>query len=488
MARPRTNSGPKNAVWDAGEANPKQMQFYMARTPFVCYGGAKGGGKTHSIRTKAFGMALNYPGIRILIMRQTYPALEENHIAPMRRMAAQTGAATYNGTTHILSFVNGSTIRFGHWSGEDSEEEYQGQEYDVVFVDEATQFSERAFNYLGGLIRGANPFPKRMYLTCNPGGVGHRWVKRLFIDRQYKTNCANPEENENPEDYTFIFATVDDNTHMLEHSPNYLRMLSQMPEDLRRAYRYGDWDALGGGYFKEFQFATHMQAPFKIPEHWPRYRSFDYGLDCFACIWWAVDTDGRAWAYREVEEKGLIVKRAAAVCLENTPAHEKIQTTYAPWDMWARSKESGKTMAETFLTNGIPIIQAPRDRVQGHMAMKHMMSQMPLKDKYVISLFPEGKAPATLPGLMLFNDLTKVAADLRDIQTDEKNVNDCAKEPHEITHTVDAVRYFCVSRTTGAVDPVAPKKRTFEDMLDEKEENYDSYMCGGEPTESYLAG
>ena len=313
-------------------------------------------------------------------------------------------------------------------------------------------------------------------------------MKRLFIDRQYKTNCANPEENETPEDYTFIFATVDDNTHMLEHSPNYLRMLSQMPEDLRRAYRYGDWDALGGGYFKEFQFATHMQAPFRIPEHWPRYRSFDYGLDCFACIWWAVDTDGRAWAYREIEEKGLIVKRAAAVCLENTPVHEKIQTTYAPWDMWARSKESGKTMAETFLTNGIPIIQAPRDRVQGHMAMKHMMSQMPLKDKYVKSLFPEGKAPATLPGLMLFNDLTKVAADLRDIQTDEKNVNDCAKEPHEITHTVDAVRYFCVSRTTGAVDPVAPKERTFEDMLDEKEENYDSYMCGGEPTESYLAG
>ena len=156
--------------------------------------------------------------------------------------------------------------------------------------------------------------------------------------------------------------------------------------------------------------------------------------------------------------------------------------------MWARSKESGKTMAETFLTNGLPIIQAPRDGVQGHMAMKHMMSQMPLKDKYVKSLFPEGKAPATLPGLMLFSDLTKVAADLRDIQTDEKNVNDCAKEPHEITHTVDAVRYFCVSRTTGAVDPVAPKKRTFEDMLDEKEENYDSYMCGGEPTESYLAG
>ena len=274
---------------------------------------------------------------------------------------------------------------------------------------------------------------------------------------------------------------------MLEHSPNYLKMLSQMPEDLRKAYRYGDWDALGGGYFKEFQFATHMQKAFRIPDHWPRYRSFDYGLDMTACIWWAVDTDGRAWAYREVEEKGLIVQAAAQKILENSPIHEKIQATYAPWDMWARSKESGKTMAEIFLTNGVPIIQAPRDRVQGHMIVKSMMSKMPLKDPYVISLFPPGKAPAALPGIMLFDDLTKVAADLRDIQTDEKNVNDCAKLPHEVTHTVDAVRYFCISRSEVANKPVETRKRTFEDMIDEKEENYESYMCGGEPTEGYLA-
>lgn len=488
MARPRKASGPQNAVWDPGEANPKQLQFYQARTSFVGYGGAKGGGKTHAVRTKAFGGALFNPGIKIMIMRQTYPALQENHIDPLRREAARTGVATYNGTTHILTFFNGSIIRFGHWSGEDSEAEFAGQEYDWIFLDEATQFSERAFNYLGGMLRGSTPFPKRMYITCNPGGVGHRWVKRLFIDKQYKTNCANPEENEDPNDYTFIFATVDDNTHMLEHSPNYLRMLSNMPEDLRKAYRYGDWDALGGGYFPEFQFQTHMMKHFRIPDHWPRYRSFDYGLDCFACVWWAIDTDGRAWAYREVEEKGLIVKKAAMLCLENSPVHEKIQATYAPWDMWARSKESGKSMAEIFLTNGLPIIQAPRDRVQGHMAVKHMMAQMPLKDKYLISLFPEGKAPVTLPGLMLFNDLTKVANDLRDIQTDDKNINDCAKEPHEVTHTVDAVRYFCISRTLNAVNPVAEKKRTFEDMIDEKEENYESFMCGGEPDESYLAG
>jgi phage terminase large subunit len=484
MATPRKPKQDGYSVWDPGQANPKQLQFYRARTPFIAYGGAKGGGKTHAVRTKAFLGALMNPGIKILVMRQTYPALEENHIAPMRKLAAQTGAATYNGTTHMLTFANGSTIRFGHWSGEDSEDEYNGQEYDWIFIDEATQFSERAFNFLGGLLRGATPIPKRMYLTCNPGGVGHRWVKRLFIDKQYKQNMPNPEENENPADYTFIFATVEDNTHMLEHSPNYLRNLANMPEDLRRAYRYGDWDALGGGYFKEFQFQTHTMKPFRIPDHWMRYRSFDYGLDMFACIWWAVDTDGRIWGYREVEEKGLIAPKAAKLCLENSPAHEAIAATYAPPDMWNRMKETGKTIAELFLTNGVSIIRADNNRVQGHMLMKTMMAPMPLNDPYIISLFPKGKAPATMPGLMLFSTLRRVAEDIRDIQADEKNVNDCAKVPHEVTHTVDAVRYFCISRTLKTEEP---KKERRRDEDEEKEEDYESFMCGGEPTDGYMA-
>ena len=483
---PETSKDTNIVRWSPGEANPKQLLFYQATSMFVAYGGAKGGGKTHAVRIKAFlGACLN-PGIRIIIFRQTYPALEENHILPLKRMATQTGVATYNGTTKLLAFENGSTIRFGHWAGKDSEDEYNGQEYDWVFLDEATQFSERAFNILAGMLRGASPIPKQMFLTCNPGGVGHNWVKRLFIDREYKTNCSNPEENENPEDYTFIFATVEDNTHMLEHSPNYLRNLAQLPEDVRKAYRYGDWSTLGGGYFKEFKSHTHVMAPFRIPNHWKRYRSFDYGLDMFACIWWAVDSDGRAWAYREVEQKGLVIQQATALCLQNSPAHEKIEITFAPWDMWSRTKESGKTMADQFNSGGLPIIQSPRDRVQGHMAMKSMMVQMPLRDPYVISLFPEGQAPATLPGLMMFSDLERVIKDIQEIQADEKNPNDCAKEPHEITHSVDAARAFCASRVMPTEEPQEKKRRTYEDMLEEKEDNYESYMCGGEPGEDYI--
>ena len=387
----------------------------------------------------------------------------------------------------MLTFRNGSTIRFGHWSGEDSEDEYNGQEYEWIFIDEATQFSERAFNFLGGMLRGATDIPKRMYLTCNPGGIGHNWVKRLFITKDYHNDPANPEGNENPADYTFIFATVEDNVNMLEHSPNYLRNLAQMPDNLMRAYRYGDWDSLGGGYFKEFQTATHVRRPFRIPAHWPRYRSFDYGLDKFACIWWAVDTDGRAWAYREVEAEGQIVQQAVELCLQNSPPYESITATFAPWDMWSRSKVTGKTLAHDFIQNGLPIVQASRDRVQGHMAVKSMMAQIPLKDPYVRSLYPDGEAPATLPGFMMFDELHKVISDLQEIQADELNPNDCAKVPHEITHSVDAVRYFCVNFVENAEEQMPVRRRHFDDIEDDKHD-YESALCGGEASDAYITG
>ena len=327
-----------------------------------------------------------------------------------------------------------------------------------------------------------------MYLTCNPGGVGHRWVKRIFIDRQFKQNSDNPEENENPEDYSFIPATVEDNYHLMASSPGYVRMLANMPEDKRKAYRYGDWNAIGGNYFPEFSPASHVMKPFQIPEHWARYRSFDYGLDMFACYWWAVDEDGRSWCIREFTKKGLIVREAAEKILELTLPGENVAATYAPPDMWSRQKDTGKTMAELFMLNQVGLIKADNNRVQGHMMMKDAMAPRLLRDPYVMDMVrrPDGSVPDKLPGLMFFDVCKGAIGDIQDIQADEKNPNDCAKDPHEVTHTVDGVRYYCVSRVLPA-QPQKEQAGAWEDE-DEEQESYDEFMCGGEITAGYLIG
>lgn len=477
------HSSKKEIYFDPGVANEKQLEFFESTTLYTCYGGAKGGGKTWAVRTKAIVGALMNDGIKILIVRAHYPELEMNHIRPIQSIVMPLGCASYNGSTHIMSFENGSLIKFGHWSGDESENEYNGQEYDWIFIDEATQFSERAFRFLGGCLRGVNRFKKRMYLTCNPGGVGHWWVKRLFIDRKFKTDCKDPLQNENPDDYKFIFASAQDNKVMLEHSPGYLQSLAAMPN--ARAYLYGDWDAMGGNYFKEFSDDTHTVPRFAIPPHWKIYRSFDYGLDKFACMWWAVDEDGRCWCFRSYEQSELNVQDAAAQAIDHTLPNENVLITYAPPDMWSRMKDTGRTMAEVFMLSGVPIIKADNNRVQGHMLMRYMMSPIPLHDPFVRSLYGEN-VPETLPQLMFFDDVGGVIEDIKSIQSDELNPNDCAKQPHEITHTVDACRYFCVSRVSVAesVKMATTDTEYYED--DYPQQDYETFMTGSGISNAYI--
>jgi len=446
---------------DLGELNPKQKLFCQARTRYVAYGGARGGGKTHVLRLKAVMGAIGYPGIRILIVRREYPELEQTVIIPMRKMVPGE-LAVYNGTMHMLAFANGSIIKFGHYgSGDDLE--YQGQEYDWIFMDEATQFTEYQFRVLGACLRGATKIPRRMYLTCNPGGVGHFWVKRLFITRDYR-------KGEREADHTFIPATVEDNPQLLESSPEYIQQLDLLPEDIRRAHRYGDWDALSGVFFPEVRRETHVAPDFwRIPAEWRKYRAFDYGLDMFACLWIAQDFDGRSWVYREVRRSDLIVSEAAKLMLELTPAGEQITATIAPPDMWNRQKDSGKSMAEIFMECGVGLIRASNSRVQGWMALKEALKPM--------------KGPEDRPGLLLCESCKGLLGDLQMIQHDEKRPEDCAVEPHEITHAPDALRYYAVTRLPGAERPAEsePPEPGEEALAD-----YDSEMTGGEADDGYL--
>ena len=413
-----TNTGGTVNI-DMGDLNPKQKLFCQARSRYVGYGGARGGGKTYVLMRKSFGGALAYPNLRILIVRREYPELEQSIILPMRRMIPQE-IASYNATMHMFFFVNGSTIKFGHYGAND-DLEYQGQEYDWIFMDEATQFTESQFRTLGACLRGATHVPRRMYLTCNPGGIGHLWVKRLFIDREYR-------DGERAGDYTFIPATVDDNPQLLAASPEYKQMLDLLPEDIRRAHRYGDWDALAGTFFPEFRPETHVIEPFvRIPAEWKKYRAFDYGLDMFACLWIAQDFDGRSYVYREVQQSGLIVSEAAKLMLSLTPDYEHIEFTIAPPDMWNRQKDSGRSMAELYAENGVGLLRASNNRVQGWMALKEMLKPM--------------RSDNDRPGLLVTRDCTGLIRNLPVIQHDAKNASDCATEPHDITH-------ICVSGDT----------------------------------------
>lgn len=428
--------------------NPRQMEFFTARERFIAYGGARGGGKSWAIRQKARLLALYYPGIRILILRRSFPELRENHILPMQ--ADLKGLAVWRESDKAFTFPNSSRIRFGYCANESDVEQYQGSEFDVIFIDEATHFTEYQFAALGATLRGVNPFPKRIYLTCNPGGVGHMWVKRLFVDRNF-------HPGEDPADYRFIPARASDNAVLLEHDPGYLKMLDNLPEGLRQAWRDGRWDVFAGQFFPEFHPDTHVVGARELPRSWPRWRVFDYGLDMLACLWCAIDPTGRVWVYRELCRSGLIVSEAAKAIREHTLPGEFIRYTIAPPDMWGTQKDTGRTMGELFAMNGVPLVTASNRRVQGWMAVKEFFK-----------LRGDG-----LPGLVVFDCCQRLIRDVRAVQHDEKNPSDVASQPHEYTHTVDALRYLCSWRAARAEEE-AQREEDDDGLMD-----YDRFMTGG---------
>lgn len=162
--------------------NKRQLLFFQSKKKYTIFGGARGGGKSWAVRWKADLLCRRYAGIQVLIMRRTYPELKKNHI---NQLKVQTlGIARYNDTDKQFTFKNGSSITLRYCARDDDLLQLQGNEYDVIFIDEATQMTEYQIKQIAACMRGVNDFPKRMYLTCNPGGKGHGYIKRLK-DRKF---------------------------------------------------------------------------------------------------------------------------------------------------------------------------------------------------------------------------------------------------------------------------------------------------------------
>ena len=211
-----------------GEPNEKQKLFLLDHHRHVAYGGARGGGKSWAVRTKAKLLALHFMGIKVLIVRRTMPELRNNHIEPLKKELA--GIAKYNTTDKIFRFPNGSTIKFGYCDNEGDLQQYQGAEYDVLFIDEAGLLQKEWIDKINACVRGTNGFPKRTYYTLNPGGPGHAYFKRVFVDRNFN-------DDEDPDDYFFIQAKVQDNKALMKAQPKYLRELEKLPPARRAASR-----------------------------------------------------------------------------------------------------------------------------------------------------------------------------------------------------------------------------------------------------------
>ncbi|MGI5823973.1 MAG: phage terminase large subunit [Bacillota bacterium] len=431
-----------------------QKRFMKAKETYVLYGGARGGGKSWSLRVKLLLLALKYPGISMLLLRRTFPELRENHIIPMQKL--YHGLANYKVSDKVFEFFNGSRLVLGYCATDTDTAQYQGQEYDIICFDEATQFSEQVFFDLTACLRGTNDFPKRVYLTANPGGVGHAWVKRLFIDRDYRAS-------EDPDDYVFIPARVYDNPHLMASSPGYVKRLENLPDNIREAWLNGDWNVFSGQYFTMWRNEIHVVEPFAVPDWWERYSTMDYGRDMFAAYDIAVDEKGRAYVVDEIYQSGLWVDEAAEL-FNAKWGKRNFSVCYAPPDLWNMHNDTGRSTFEMFANHGIYLYKAKNDRIQGWYDLADWLQ--PRKDS-------EGE----YANLRIFKNCKNLIRCLPMVQCDEKKVNDVATEPHELTHSPDAIRYWCAGRPYPSALPTDKGERRYID--DEDDGNMGDFLSFG---------
>jgi phage terminase large subunit len=458
----------------------KQEEFFKARARYISYGGARAGGKSWAMRVKFVLLCLRYEGIQTLLLRRTLPELTENHVNPL--LSLLKGIAVYNKQEKVFRFPNGARIKLGYCANETDVLQYQGQAYDVIGMEEATMFTEFQYNCLRESNRSSGmmkeTFSPRMYLTMNPGGVGHAWVKRLFIDRDY----IPPER---AEDYVFIPARVYDNKAFMQRDPDYVHQLESLPEKRKRAMLYGDWDVFEGAYFEEFRTSpdpkrceeygitteealkrhkfTHVIEPFPIPSDWKIYRSFDWGYGKpYSVGYHALSNDNVAYRIAEIygwngranegchETNKQICDRIAA--FERTHPYLAGKRIRGVADPSCWTKNGGISFAEEAEKHSLWFEKGNNDRIPGWMQVRERMR------------FDEnGKAM-----LYFFNTCTAMIRCMPLMMYDKHYVEDLDSTLED--HCLDELRYFAMSRpipprniaekTYYAVDPLEQFEKT----------------------------
>lgn len=428
--------------------NKRQQEFFRSKARHTAYGGARGGGKSWAMRRKMVMLAMRYPQLRLLLLRRSLQELRENHVLPLQ--AELLGFATFKKDERAFIFPNGSRLVLGYCDTDSDVLQYQGAEYDVIGFEEATHFKEEWIVFICTALRTTKGyFRPRVYYTCNPGGVGHAYIKRLFIDRRFE-GC------ERPEDYVFIPAVVYDNRALMQADPEYVRRLEALPAHKRRAHLEGDWNVYEGQVFEEFRndashyadrLYTHVIDPFIPPESWPIYRSFDFGYaKPFSVGWWTKDSDGRL--YRILEFYGC-VKDEANVGVKMTPEEifreiARIEREH-PWlagktvtgvadpAIWDASR--GEAIAATAERLGVYFERGDNRRVAGWMQLHNRLA------------FDERGVPM----LYVFSTCREFVRTVPILQYSRTHAEDVDSDMED--HIADETRYLCM------LVPMSPTKK-----------------------------
>ena len=433
---------------------PKQVLLHTVGARRILYGGAAGGGKSHALRWEGYLRCLQNPGVQVYLFRRTQKNLLLNHVVKLAGEIPEALGA-WSEKRYALEFRNGSALRFCYCEAEQDVENYQGAEIHELLLDEAALFSPAQINYLRSRIRLGSFRPRqpqflpREVMASNPGGPAHEFLKQTMVrpsppgvpfwDRSPEKHGADPIE------CVFISAKMADNAYL---EANYAAQFAGMAEHLRRMFVDGDWDAVAGAFFDCWNPGVHVIPACRVPDHWTKFRSIDWGgASPFSVGWWAVGDgtplegrdggmipvpEGCLVRYREwygglPDDQGVATNRGLRLQPRQVAEGIKERTAesiaYSVIDPSAARGDMGPSVREQFARAGVPTLPGDNKRQTGWQEMYGRMKE----------------------GMLLVmdncRDFIRTIPILMPKDTDPEDIEKGGED-----HVADEARYACMSR------------------------------------------
>lgn len=418
---------------------PKQQQFLDAieKYTYVLYGGAKYGGKSYILRWALVKLLMQWArqginNVRVGLFCEDYPTLKDRQITKIKVEFPRWLGELSDNLIEGMSFrlhdeFGGGVIALRNL---DDPSKYASSEFAAVGIDELTKNQREVFDQMRSIIRWPGIERTKFLAATNPGEIGHAWVKKLWIDRDFS------EDDPRPEEVHFVQSLPTDNPHAAKA---YLRELESLPEPLKQAYWFGNWDIHEGMFFSEWRMQNadgtgyHVCQPFEVPDYWKRFIAIDWGYfpGKLVALWFTVAPTRRLYLYRELVLQENTAKLAAQKIVEAS-GNDKIAYIVADPSMWAKDRgESVPSIAEEMISGGIPnqlLRKANNDRINGWLLVRKYLSP----------------APDGLPWLQVFATCRYLITSLPNLIHDEIKPEDLDTDGDD--HGADALRYGCMTR------------------------------------------
>jgi hypothetical protein len=438
------------------EPTDRQKLFLQADELEVLYGGAAGGGKSYAMIADPMRYFHN-GNFNGLLLRRTNDALRELIRETKKLYPKIFPGAEFKEQASKWVFPSGAEFWMSYLDRDEDVERYIGQAFTWIGIDELTQYpTPYAWDMLKSRLRSTDPdLQKRLSMraTTNPGGPGHQWVKKMFIDPaipgepfwardldtgeilkypddpKYKDRAGQPLNQR-----LFIPAKLSDNPHLFDDG-SYERSLLSLPEDMRRKLLEGDWSVMEGAAFPEFNPKHHVVSKdTEIPPSWRRFRSCDYGYSSHSSVlWFAIEPGtGILHVYRE-----LYTSRVTGVELADKimTLEQGDRVDYGVLDssVWHKRGHNGPSIAEEMIARGCK--WRPSDRGDGsRIAGKNRLHELLKIDPYL-----------DRPGIVFLENCRQIIADLPMLPTDPDGGEDI-DDKYASDHSYDALRYGIMSR------------------------------------------